>query len=107
MREIANSYVRCAIFLLKLRTCPDGNIVRTVGVGTVVLCDVRLPSSDKGYCSLFAYVEIMIVVRPWRGRTDAIFIKVMDLQHCNAQICLETITLIERFSWENLTHKLG
>ena len=73
MREVATSYVHCAKFLLKLRTCPNVNIVRAVGVGIVGLCDVRLPSSDKGYCSLFAYVEVMMVVRPWRGRTDCDF----------------------------------
>jgi len=47
---------------LKLRTCPNENIVRAVGVGIVVLCDVRLPRSDKGYCSMLAYVEVMVVV---------------------------------------------
>lgn len=73
MREVATSYVHCAKFLLKLRACPNGNIVKDVGVGIVVLCDVRLPSSDKGYCSLFAYVEVMKVVRPWRDWTDCHF----------------------------------
>jgi len=73
MRELATSYVPCAKFLLNLRMCPNGNIVRAVGVGIVVLCDVRLPSSDKGYCSLFAYVEVMMTVGPCRGRTDCDF----------------------------------
>jgi len=73
MREFATSCVHCVKFLLKLRTCPNGNIVRAVGVGIVVLCDVRLPSRDKGYCSLLAYVEVMMGVRLWRGRTDCDF----------------------------------
>jgi len=107
MREVATSNVHCPKFHLKLRTCPNGNIVRAVGVAIVALCDVRLPSCDKGYCSLFAYVEVMMVVRPGGAGRTAIFIKVMDLQHCNAQTCLETIALIKRSRWESLTHKLG
>lgn len=73
MGEVTTSYVKRMKFLLKLRTCPNGNIVRAVEVGIVVLCDVRLPSSDKGYCNLFTCVVVMMVVRPWRDQTDCDF----------------------------------
>jgi hypothetical protein len=76
MRE-ATLWMQCAIFLLKLRKCPNGNIVRAEGwgwgVAIVALCDVRLPSYNKGYCSLFEYVAVMMVVRPWRRQTDCYF----------------------------------